>query len=72
MQAFRPTTIKVLLKGDNMEMDMVVFDFPTLLALLFNDMQLNQCEDLVIDPKDRFGKYELWDNPVVCILVQFF
>ena len=62
MQAFRPTTIKILLKGDNMEMDVVVFDVPTLLASLFNDTQLNQCENLVINPKDRFGKFVLWDN----------
>ena len=41
MQAFRPTTIKAILKGDNMEMDIVVFDVPTLLALLSNDTQLN-------------------------------
>ena len=62
MQAFRPTTIKVLLKGDNMEMDVVVFDVPTLLALLFNDTQLNQLENLVINPQDRFGKYQSQDN----------
>ena len=45
-----------------MEMDVVVFDVPTLLALLFNDTQLNQIENLVINPWDRFGKYQSQDN----------
>ncbi len=48
---FRPDTEEDIL-------DVVVFDFPTMLASLFNCPVLNQIENLVVNPRDRFAKYE--------------
>ena len=38
-------------------LDVVVFDFPTMLASLFNCPVLNKLENLVVNPTDRFAKY---------------
>jgi hypothetical protein len=62
MQSFQPKTLKVQMQGDNKEMDVVVFDVPTLLASLFNDTELNRNENLVVNVNDRFGKYQSIDN----------
>ncbi|HEY9299357.1 MAG TPA: hypothetical protein VIQ31_23955 [Phormidium sp.] len=62
MQAFRPETKTVTLKGDNKQMEVVVFNVPTLLASLFNDTELNQDKNLVLNANDRFGKYVSKDN----------
>jgi hypothetical protein len=61
MTACRPSQVPVpmyphLLPDD--KLDVVVFDFPTMLASLFNCPLLNKNENLVVNPTDRFGKYE--------------
>lgn len=43
-------------------MDVVVFNVSTLLASLFNDTELNQYENLVVNPKDRYGRYKPVNN----------
>ena len=61
MQSCRPTRVPVDLFRPDMEediLDVVVFDFPTMLASLFNCPVLNKLENLVVNPKDRFSKYE--------------
>ena len=62
VEAYKPSTIKVQLREDQKELDVVVFDVPTLLASLFNDTELNKLENLVVNTNDRFGKYEPHDN----------
>ncbi len=62
MQAFWPETKTVTLKGDNKQMEVVVFNVPTLLASLFNDTELNQDKNHVVNANDRFGKYVSNDN----------
>jgi hypothetical protein len=60
MQACRPTRVPVNLFRPDMEediLDVVVFDFPTMLASLFNCPVLNKLENLVVNPTDRFAKY---------------
>ena len=39
------------------KLDVVVFDFPTMLASLFNSPLVNKTEKLVVNPNNRFGKY---------------
>jgi hypothetical protein len=58
----RPYNIPVYLNGDNMEIDVVAFNVPAMLESLFNDQSLNCYENLVINPKNTFGKYEPPDN----------
>jgi len=60
MTSCRPSQVPVpmyphLLEDD--KLDVVVFDFPTMLASLFNCPLLNKNENLVVNPTDRFGKY---------------
>jgi hypothetical protein len=60
MTACRPAQVPVpmyphLLPDD--KLDVVVFDFPTMLASLFNCPLLNKNENLVVNHNDRFGKY---------------
>ncbi len=62
MQSFRPSTITVQLKGDNKEMDVVVFDVATLLSSLFSDTELNKYENLVVNEQDRFSMYKAVDE----------
>ena len=62
MQAFCSETISVSLKGGMDEVNVVMFDVPTLIASLFHDIDLNQYENLVVNPYDRFGKYDPVDN----------
>ena len=60
MQACRPTRVPVNLFRPDLEedlLDVVVFDFPTMLASLFNCPVLNKLENLVVNPTDRFSKY---------------
>ena len=40
----------------------VVFNFPTMLASLFNCPVLSKLENLVVNPSDRFAKYEAPDR----------
>jgi hypothetical protein len=61
MQSCRPTRVPVnLFRPDKEEdiLDVVVFDFPTMLASLFNCPRLNKLENLVVNPNDRFAKYK--------------
>lgn len=62
MEGFRPKNITVKLWGDEKETNVVVFNVPTLLASLFNDTELNQCSNLVVNSTNRFGKYIPKDN----------
>lgn len=43
-------------------MDVVVYNVPTLLASLFNDTELNQYKNLVVNPNDRYAKFMSHDN----------
>jgi hypothetical protein len=62
MNACRPKTIPVQLQGDNMKLEVVVFDVVAMLSSLLNDPELTQEENLVVSTKDRFSKYETEDN----------
>jgi hypothetical protein len=65
MEACRPAEVSVSmyprLEADD-KLDVVVFDFPTMLASLLNCPILNKLENLVVDPNDRFGKYKSPDG----------
>jgi hypothetical protein len=65
MGACRPTEVTVPmypnLQPDD-KLDVVVFDFPSMLASLFECPILNQPENLVVNPNDRFGKYQSPDG----------
>lgn len=65
MEACRPTEVSVAmypyLQEDD-KLDVVVFDFPSMLASLFNCPILNKPENLVVNPNDRFGKYKSPDG----------
>jgi hypothetical protein len=54
----RPVIEYVKLPDDDVELPVVVFDFPTMLMSLFNDTDLNQTANLVVNPKNPFTKYE--------------
>jgi hypothetical protein len=43
-------------------LDVVVFPFATMLALLLNRPIHNKLENLVVDPTDRFGHYQSPDG----------
>jgi hypothetical protein len=58
LQNCRPQILPVKLLGDNMELEVLVFNIPAMLESLFDDSDLNQYENLVINPNDRFAKYE--------------
>jgi hypothetical protein len=65
MTACRPSRVSVnMYRPDMVEdiLDVVVFDFPTMLASLFNCPVLNKIENLVVNPHDRFHKYESPDG----------
>ena len=56
-----PKKLIVKLEQDNMEADVVVFDVKEMLASFFYSPELNQCQNLVINSRDRFAKYETDD-----------
>ena len=58
----KPTTIPVTLKQDNLIIDVVVFDVKQMLMSLFDNTNLNQYQNLVVNSTDRFAKYEPDDN----------
>lgn len=65
MTACRPSRVSVnMYRPDQVEdiLDVVVFDFPTMLASLFNCPVLNKINNLVVNPQDRFSKYESPDG----------
>ena len=41
-----------------MTLDVVVFPFATMLSSLLNCLMLNKIENLVVNPHDRFGRFE--------------
>src|SRR5687767_9530 len=53
----RPTSIPVFLYGDNLKIDVVVFDVSKMLLSSFNDSNLNKIENLVVNNQNRFSKY---------------
>jgi hypothetical protein len=60
MTACRPSRVSVNMFRPDMEedkLDVIVFDFPSMLASLFNCPLLNKLENLVVNPRDRFAKY---------------
>jgi hypothetical protein len=61
MKACRPSSVPVnMYRMDGLDdmLDVVVFDFPAMLASLFECPVLNKIENLVVNPHDRFSKYE--------------
>lgn len=48
-QNLRPTIKKIVLPPDEIEMEVTVFNFSSMLASLFNDTNLNQSENLVVN-----------------------
>jgi hypothetical protein len=62
MQDCRPTTIPVCLEPDNLTLDVVVFPFATMLSSLLNCPILNKLENLVVNPSNRFGRYQSPDG----------
>ena len=53
-----PTSIPVILEPDNLTLDVIVFLFATMLSSLLNCPMLNKIDNLVVNPHDRFGRYE--------------
>ncbi len=62
MQSCRPTQVLVDMYHPDMledKLEVVVFDFPTMLASLFNCPVLNKVNNLLVNPHGRFAKYEV-------------
>jgi hypothetical protein len=57
LQDMYPKVVEVPLAKDNFKMPVVCFDFIPMLLSLFNDQDINQLDNLVINPDDPFGKY---------------
>jgi hypothetical protein len=62
MTPCRPTIAQVSLEPDNLQLDVVVFPFATMLASLLNCPMLNKMENLVVNPTDRYGRYHSPDG----------
>ena len=58
----KPTHVQVKMIGDNQIENVVVFDVKKMIASLFADPILNQYKNLVVNPHNRFSKYEPEDN----------
>jgi hypothetical protein len=58
----QPTIIPVKLMHDDFQVDVVVFDVKQMLMSLFDSQELNQLDNLVVNEKDAFSKYEPKDN----------
>lgn len=58
MESHWPTPLTEQLKGDNKEMEVVVFKVIPRLLSLFNDTEISKYENLVVNTNDRFGKYQ--------------
>ncbi len=52
-----PTQKMVTLAKDGFQVPVVCFNFPAMICSLFNDREVNQLKNLVINPDDPFGKY---------------
>ena len=60
MKSCRPSQVSVSMyphQNIDDKLDVVVFDFPTMLASLFNCPLVNKLETLVVNPSDRSGKF---------------
>jgi hypothetical protein len=65
MTAYQPSRVSVNMYCPDMVediLDVVVFDFPSMLTSLFNCPVLNKIENLVVNPHDRFYKYNSPDG----------
>jgi hypothetical protein len=62
MEDCRPSTIPVTLEPDDITLDVVVFPFATMLSSLLNCPILNKLDNLVVNPIDRFGRYQSPDG----------
>ena len=58
----QPTTIPVKLKHDNFQADVVVFDVKQMLMSIFDNQEINQDANLVVNQADTFAKYFPMDN----------
>lgn len=58
----QPTIIPVKLMHDNYQADVVVFDVREMLMSLFDSQELNQMDNLVVNSKNIFSKYDPDDN----------
>ena len=54
----QPTKVPMCLEPDNLVLNMAVFPFATMLPSLLNCSILNKLENLVVNPHDRFGRFE--------------
>jgi hypothetical protein len=61
MTPCHPTNLQVLLEPDNLQLDVVVFRFATMLASLLNCPMLNKLENLVVNLADC---YDLYQSPM--------
>src|SRR5687767_4135610 len=53
----RPKTKQVTLPPDNLVLDVICYDFSSMLSALLNDKEINKLSNLVVDPNDPFAKY---------------
>ncbi|HEY9294794.1 MAG TPA: hypothetical protein VIQ31_00205, partial [Phormidium sp.] len=58
----QPSTISVQLYKDNLKLDVVVFDVKQMLMSLFDNLDLNCYENLVVNKNDRFAQFIPTDN----------
>jgi len=58
----QPTVLPVTLMHDNFQADVVVFDVRQMLMSLFDNQELNQMDNLVVNLHNAFSKYDLEDN----------
>jgi hypothetical protein len=63
MTPCHPTILQVLLEPDNLQLDVVVFPFASMLvASLLNCPMLNKLENLVVNPTDHYGQCQSPDG----------
>ena len=60
--SLRPKNNPVKLQFDEFEVPVITFDFTAQLLSLFQDSELNQMENLVVNPTDPFEKYDSPDG----------
>ena len=58
IRACAPTTIPVMLVGDNFKVEVVVFDVKQMLMFHFDNTELNQIDNLAVILSDRFARYD--------------
>jgi hypothetical protein len=68
IEACRPTEVFVAMYPhlqDDDKLNVLVFDFPSMLASLFDCPIFNKPENLVVNPNDHYGKYKTPDGRLV-------